>query len=309
MVVFLKIETNMVIEDIIISTFSNIKAISNPVNIPLYEWLAKIKSGELCKEVIRKIRESKDHNEQNYLKTRLLGIGCVSGIFSERKDSGLLKMNQVICLDLDEVNNIRTEVDRLKGYPEVASIFTSPSGKGLKVIVAHDIEDATLHASLYHQLGALLGVTGRNDLTFDPACSNISRACFNSYSRDMFINKNPEPIHIEKEELLELSPPSRSTQTKANTTLTKKVSNPITFLTDLDEIREAIVKEHDFFEKYYSMYPGNRNTNLYLLASFFKDSRIPEKYASDYLAAYYSDRSNGFSGQEIINTIKSAYKL
>ena len=78
-------------------------------------------------------------------------------------------------------------------------------------------------------------------------------------------------------------------------------------LTDNAAIRETILNTHEFFERYYSMVEGKRNTNLFILASFFKDNGIPQDHATDYLTAYYVDGNNGFTSDEIKKTVNSAY--
>jgi hypothetical protein len=77
-------------------------------------------------------------------------------------------------------------------------------------------------------------------------------------------------------------------------------------LKDPRQIKETIVEEHTLFERYYSMSEGQRNTNLFILASFLKDTGVPEVYARDYLVLYY--RCDGFEAKEIIATVSSAYK-
>ena len=55
------------------------------------------------------------------------------------------------------------------------------------------------------------------------------------------------------------------------------------------------------------MYPGVRNNNLLILASFFYNDGIPERVAVDYLIAYYSSIENGFTSDEIRKIVHSAY--
>ena len=81
-----------------------------------------------------------------------------------------------------------------------------------------------------------------------------------------------------------------------------------TTLTDYKKISEKIKFSHTLFEEYYNMYPGCRNKNLYILASFFRHDGIPEDIAADYLVAYYQDPKNGFPAAEIRKTVKQTYK-
>lgn len=301
----------MDINKILVSTFTHVRVTDNPVTRPLLEILEEIKKGttELRRRV-EKVRKEKDHNKQGALKTALLSVFCVSGIFSQRKDAGLTLMSGVICIDLDDVKDVKAEKKRLRGYPYVLSVFRSPSGNGLKVIVLHDLTDLLRHKDLYNHLATEMGLTGRTDLKFDTSCSNVSRACFISYDPDLYLNKKASSFHVDLGTLPVSTSPGKvkDAKGKADISVTAKGKAPIVLLTDAEEIKQNIVETHGLFEEYYSMYPGTRNANLFILASFLKDKGIPEESATDYLIAYYHDSGNGFVAGEMESTINSAYK-
>ena len=288
--------------EIRVSGFSNITETKLPYQCLLLDVLDSIKhlSQEL-KSCIGQIRRETDHNKQNELKVKLLPVFCFSGTFSERNDTGLIDFNPIICLDLDNVNDLNAERERLKKLPYVLSIFTSPTGTGLKVLVYHDLKDPNHHKTLYGELGNEMGLTGRTDLKFDLSCSNVSRACFFSADQKLWLNKEVEPYHF-------IPPTTPTSSTITPPVTTKDIVFPTTPLTDYNEIRKKIQNSHTLFEAHYSMYPGSRNKNLYILASFFRLDGIPEDIAADYLVAYYQDRNNGFAAKEIRETVESAYK-
>lgn len=301
----------MDINKILVSTFAHVKVTDNPVAKPLPEILEEIKKGNSeLKKRIDKIRKEKDHNKQGIFKTLLLSVFCVSGIFSQRKDADLVSMTGAICLDLDDIADIKGEKKRLKEYPYVLSIFRSPSGNGLKVIVLHDLTDSSRHKDLYNHLATQIGLTGRTDLKFDTSCSNVSRACFISYDPDLYLSKKAEPFHINPATLPVYTLPVKDSSEKSKSSLTPDKHKPtIPVLTDPKKIKNKIVETHALFEEYYSMYPGTRNANLFILASFLKDKGIPEENATDYLVAYYCDPKNGFPASEIEDTVCSAYMI
>ena len=78
-------------------------------------------------------------------------------------------------------------------------------------------------------------------------------------------------------------------------------------LTSPEEIKRKALESHSLFEEFYNMYPGVRNQNLYVLANFFLNDGIPEKFATDYLIAYYANPKNGFPASEIRKIVCSAY--
>lgn len=293
----------MVKNNIVVSFFSNIKAVNYPNHVPLMELLRKIgECDKSIKRIIDVIAKEQDKSTRNKLKEKLLPVFCPNGTFQMREDQALIDMSGVVCIDLDDVKDLQGEKNRLKAFPCVLSIFRSPSQNGLKVLVLHDLNDPERFQDLYGHLGEQLGLTGRNDLKFDTRCGHVSRACFMSVDKDIYINYSAIAYHVDLDKLPQSILKSEMNQKKG---LNK--SNNITELTDRTEIRKKVLEEHELFEKYYSMQKGNRNCNLFILASFFKDSGIPEQFAEDYLVIYYQDRANGFTAEEIKKTVQSAY--
>lgn len=299
---FLK-HNNMVKMDIVVSFFSNIKAVNYPNHVPLMELLRKIgECDKSIKRIIDVIAKEQDKSTRNKLKEKLLPVFCPNGTFQKREDQALIDMSGVVCIDLDDVMDLQGEKNRLEAFPCVLSIFRSPSQNGLKVLVLHDLIDPMRFHDMYSFLGERLGLTGRTDLNFDTSCGHVSRACFMSADKDIYINDSAIAFHVDIDTF-----PQSTTKPVAKQSKKKDNSKCIPALSDTTEIRKRILEEHELFEKYYSMQKGNRNCNLFILASFFKDSGIPEQFAEDYLVIYYLDSANGFTAEEIKRTVQSAY--
>lgn len=292
----------MELKEIIVSCFPNVLVKINPQHIPLLEVLESIRKGDL-KAKVERVRKENDHNQRNELKKKLLPAICFSGMFERMEDAKIIASSGVICIDLDSVVDLKKESERLKENPHVLSIFKSPSGNGLKVLVLHDLQDFSYHKALYHHIGNLLGVTERSDLKFDLSCSNISHPCMWSYDSGLYLNKNADRLHIETANLPSIPP----TPKKKDKTILASSNGNITPIQTSKAIRDKILESHTLFEEYYSMYPGVRNNNLLILASFFYNDGIPEGVAVDYLIAYYGNIKNGFTSDEIRKIVHSAY--
>lgn len=293
----------MVKNNIVVSFFSNIKAVKYPNHVPLMELLRKIgECDKSIKRIVDVIAKEQDKSTRNKLKEKLLPVFCPNGTFQKREDQALIDMSGVVCLDLDDVKDLQGEKNRLKAFPCVLSIFRSPSQNGLKVLVLHDLIDPMRFHDMYSYLGERLGLTRRTDLIFDTSCGHVSRACFMSVDKDIYINDSAIAYHVDIDAL-----PQSISKPVAKQGNNKDFSGCVTALTDSAEVRKRILEEHELFEKYYSMQKGNRNCNLFILASFFKDSGIPEQFAEDYLVIYYQDNANGFTAEEIKKTVQSAY--
>lgn len=296
----------MEVKDIMVSAFSNVKVKDNPEHLPLVEILESIRKGSPeVKRRIERIRKEKDKQSRNALKMKLLGVFTPSGTFERMEDNGLLQLSRAICIDLDHIQNLKAEKERLKTIPYVWSIFRSPSDDGLKVFVLHTLQDPLRHKDLYSYLGNMLGVKGRTDLVFDMSCSNISHPCFWSYDPELWLNRNAEVFDMDWAALPVYKPQSNGKTTDRITTPQNNTA-PV-LLTSPQEIRRKALESHTLFEEFYNMYPGVRNQNLYILANFFLNDGIPEDFATDYLIAYYADSKNGFPASEIRKIVYSAY--
>ena len=242
----------------------------------------------------------------NNLKLSLPPI-CFSGKFSKREDSGLIQYSQLICIDVDEVADIRGLKTEMKDIPFVYSCFISPSGKGLKLLVFHDCTDSTRHGDIYRFIGEKLGLTTRTDLKFDTHCSNLSRACFFSYDPTLVINKNAIPLNIDLA-TLKPSPPSTTKFSPHDSISTVTVNPPPTDYKGFKQYKEAMVRDIEEFERFHSFYPGVRNRNLNILVCKLRSKGYPETLVSPYLQLYYGGKHSDFTTTEIKNSISSVYK-
>ena len=293
----------MVKMDIVVSLFSNIKAVNYPSHVSLMELLGKIGNCDRSiKRLVDVISKEENKSKRNELKQKLLPVFCPNGTFEKRDDDALIEMSGVVCIDLDDVADLQGEKNRLKTFPCVLSIFKSPSQNGLKVLVLHDLTDPMRFHDMYSYLGERLGLTGRTDLIFDTSCGHVSRACFMSVDKDIYINDSAIAYHVDIDTL-----PLFTSKLEKKHRKSQGSSSNVSVITDSVEIRKKVLEEHELFEKYFSMQKGNRNSNLFILASFFKDSGIPEQFAEDYLVIYYQDNANGFTAEEIKKTVQSAY--
>lgn len=298
----------MAAEDIVISWFSNVKEKLHPVHTPLLDVLQEIKEGTGdLKASIASIRKAPDEETRQKLKIKTLPVFCPSGTFTSREDAAVIDFSGIVCLDLDHVLNKDAVISTVKSTPYVLAAFESPSD-GLKVLclVKLNEDDPTVHfKAIYHHLGSQLGLSDRQDLVFDASCAHISRACFFSYSPKMYLNKNASPLEIDVATLPEYHAVKNQVAKGPKEEDDEDVQ--VQPLTDYVEIRRQIQETHTKFEKYFSLYPGVRNNNLFLLAIRFWLGGIPEENAVNYLVAYYACPKDGFGADEIERTVRSAY--
>ena len=268
-----------------VTIFKNIKDTDTPFFRDVHIILDRIRDGAgATKDLVKKIRLEKDKSERQELKKQLPAI-CFSGTFNKRTDASLVDHSGLICLDFDgyqKQKELLQDKESLSKNKYALSVFISPSGNGLKVLVKIPA-DAENHISYFNSLERYF-----NSPYFDKTSKNLSRVCYESYDPLIYVNDNSSIWDtISEPEYTEVS---RSKD---------KATIPIT---DENKIVEILVK---WWEKKYPMQDGQRNQSTYILAMAFNDFGINKSLASYVLNQFASD---DFSLREIGLTIDSAYK-
>ena len=265
-----------------ITIFQNIKSIEAPFHRTFDVVLERIKNGT-SKDIINKIRAERDKESRQELKKNLPAI-CFSGEFTKRNDSSLIQHSGIICLDFDGYESkkkLQEEKEKMTKDKYVLSVFVSPSGNGIKVLVKipFDVEN---HVNYFNSLENYF-----SSPQFDKTSKNVSRVCYESYDPFIYINKDSELWDkIEEPEYKEIA---------------VKTDAPTIPITDENKIVEILTK---WWTKKYPMIQGQRNHNAYVLASAFNDYGINHSLAT-YVIGQYSTKD--FPIQEINQTINSAY--
>ena len=266
-----------------VTIFQSIKDTSTPFYRNVSVILGRIKSGA-SKELVKKIRAEKRKPERNELKKKLPAV-CFSGKFTKRADSYLVEHSGLICLDFDgytKQKDLLEDKEKLSKNKFVYSVFISPSGNGLKVLVKIPA-DADNHINYFNSLEKYF-----NSQYFDKTSKNVSRVCYESYDALIHVNENSSIWDtIEEPEYTEVS---------------KVKDSPTIPITDENKVVEILVK---WWTKKYPMMEGQRNHNVYILAMAFNDFGINKSLAS-YVLNHYA--SEDFTLKEIQRTIDSAYQ-
>jgi len=268
-----------------VTIFQSIRDTDTPFFRDVHVILERIKEGAgATKDLVKRIRLEKNKPERQELKKQLPAI-CFSGTFNKRTDASLLQHSGLICLDFDgytKQKELLQDKENLSKNKYVFSVFISPSGNGLKVLVKIPA-DAENHTSFFNSLEKYF-----NSAYFDKTSKNLSRVCYESYDPLIYVNENSSIWDvIEEPEYTEVS------RTRDQATI------PIT---DENKIVEILVK---WWEKKYPMSEGQRNHNAFVLAIAFNDFGINKSLASYVLNQFATD---DFTIREIATTIDSAYR-
>ena len=268
-----------------ITIFKSIRDTDTPFHRDVRVILSRIKEGsETTKDLVKRIRLEKNKPERQELK-KLLPAICFSGTFNKRTDASLIQHSGLICLDFDgytKQKELLQDKENLTKNKYVFSVFISPSGNGLKVLVKIPA-DADNHTNYFNSLEKYF-----NSQYFDKTSKNVSRVCYESYDPLLHINENSSVWDvIEEPEYNEVI---------------KTRDQPTIPITDENKIVEILVK---WWTKKYPMSEGQRNQNCYVLAMAFNDFGVNKGLASYVLNQYASE---DFTTREITQTIDSAYR-
>ena len=265
-----------------ITIFKDIKDTDQPFHREVGVILDRIREGS-SRELVNEIRSEKDKTKRNVLKQSLPAV-CFSGVFSKRLDSSLTTHSGLICLDFDGYKSSKDmlqEKQRLSQDKFVFSVFISPSGNGLKVLVKiPGIPDN--HKKYFNSLEKHF-----NSPYFDKTSKNISRVCYESY--DPLIHINDLSSLWEKIEEMEYQE------------VIKHKDRPTIPISNENKIVEILLI---WWDKKYGMKSGERNNNIYILAAAFNDFGVNQNLA-EYVMSNYASES--FPTSEIQRTIDSAY--
>jgi len=265
-----------------ITIFKNIKETETPFHRGINVVLDRIKDGA-TKNLVKDIRSTKEKSERNELKKRLPAI-CFSGVFIKRNDNAITEHSGFICLDFDgypKRKEMLSDKEKFSKDNYVYSVFVSPSGNGLKVLVKIP-PIAENHIKYFNSLEKYF-----DSPFFDKTCKNVSRVCYESYDPLLYLNINSsEWDTISEPEYREVS---------------TNIDQPTIPITDENKIVDILVK---WWTKKYPMSEGQRNQNAFVLAMAFNDYGI-NKTLAGYVLNQYENKD--FPLSEINRTIESAY--
>ena len=263
------------------------KSLFNPkagdFQIPVEKAFSRIKNGS-SKTILEKIRKVEDKDEKNKLKQQL-PCYLFAGTFSSRNDNSIVEHSGLIALDFDGFPDDKTFKHwrkKLIKDEHTMSVFTSPSGDGLKSIVKIPKCDRDEHKLYFTALEKHFDCE-----YFDTSCKNISRACYESYDPNIFINYESK-LWVEKSE-------------EEGYQFTDR--EPQIVLKETNEIIERLLK---WWTRDFGLIKGRRNNNLFILASSFNEYGVNQYVAESTILSQIV--AGSMPEKEVENVIKSAYK-
>lgn len=159
-----------------------------------------IKENQYYKKITQEYRNLKQNsnNEKEIRKFKADNFDYVtiSGEFSYVKTDNLIKHSGYLCIDIDKVNG-ENQLKHIKKQLlldeelDTALLFISPSGNGIKWVTPIEVEDIKQHEEYFYAIGEYL--LNEYNIEIDPACKDVSRACFLSHDPEVIFNPDTKP--------------------------------------------------------------------------------------------------------------------
>ncbi len=248
---------------------------------------------------------------QKELKFRL-PVVLINGVFKQRTAEDLIEYSKYIIIDLDydlpqQIAQRDADLIRVKANPYARMVFLSPR-RGIKVLVEHDNPNQLHHSELYEAIATQLGT----QMSVDPNCKDIPRACFISYDPDATLNTTSQVFHFTPStKACQPQPRLSSAHPPQHTSIGKlrrrynMIFKPQT-LSDSRKIMGVLKMVLKWSAKKFPVSKGYRNANLFRVACLLHDHGVSQKDAVIYLTLKYV--ASDFRGDEIENIILNAYK-
>ena len=248
-----------------VSLYQSLKNTDRGKTVPLGEVLENIKNGYYENEIV-KLRSMEDPAIQRSYKGTLPNF-TASGLFDERKVSGLIQHNGVLVLDLDKLENHALVKEKLKKENSTAFIFDSCRGNGLAVGV---LIDGNKHQKAFTFFKEYYKT--KFNLDVDNACQDVARTRIVSYDPGLYINESPTVLVIPDSE--DFPKPSEGTE---------QIMDPVTFGDDekYEFCKKIIESKHNYKS-------GERHDFLFNMFGFLNKVGVSSDFALNKVIHDYS---------------------
>ena len=143
--------------------------------------------GPTAKEATEKLRTIEGKEPRRDFKKRNFDFVTFPATFSYRNEKHLLTYSGFLCADFDHLPNVEEMSQRLLKDPyfETLLLFRSPSGDGLKWVIAVDYQGHT-HREVFSAVSNYIFQT--YGVIMDQNCKDPTRGCFLPYDHNAYLN-------------------------------------------------------------------------------------------------------------------------
>jgi hypothetical protein len=265
----------------IVTIFSSTQTESKPFPKNVSEILTRIKTGEKSKALIEKLRNETDTDAIDEIK-KLIPVICFSAELYKISDDAVNNHSGIICLDFcgykDHASVLKAKAEICED-DYVYAAFVSVSGMGLKVLVKIPADHAK-HTRFFSALKNYF-----DDVRFDKTAYNVSRACYDSYDPDIYINEDSDLWDEEKPFKL----PTAKGKSKAKAAAPKVVQFK-QFWGETDKgkiyLDQFLFKDFLVANGFYKFYPEESKNFVFVRKISNRVANITDQYIKDFVLNY-----------------------
>jgi hypothetical protein len=271
---------------------TNCKPEPEPVTL---ERIIDLIIGPNLKEKTEKIRQEPNKDRRNMLKKVLLPYVTFSGIFTERRNDALINHSGLICCDLDHLEDLDEARQKILNSLTPALLFRSPSGDGLKIILAIDTSLRT-HDDFFSAIHSYFATDLKLKLDNTP---DVSRACFLCHDPEAYYATNPVLLDQKFLDTFLDDPAVAVTPDTAG-------GPPIKIMQTNALIPDELYKRgKQWVESRETFVEGNRHHFISALAGFLCRTGMEKSLAENFLMEF---ERPGFGRKEILGVVNRLYK-
>jgi hypothetical protein len=153
--------------------------------LTLWDVFSLITTDSCYKGTTDKLRSITDKDTETGFKKSSFNFVTFSGVFTKRAAKALVNHSTLICIDIDDIDDITSLKQKVMQNFLPALYFVSPRGRGLKVVYQIDLAYGT-HLDYFLALEEYF--KQEHGVTIDESGKDVSRACFLSYDPDAYLD-------------------------------------------------------------------------------------------------------------------------
>lgn len=151
------------------------------------------------KEATIGLRDIEQSDWAKDFKAKNFKFATFSGSFTKRNEGSLTAFSGLICIDIDEVTNIKDAKQSIIKDRDLqpALVFTSPSGNGIKAVYKVDTQlDISTFPSAYDHIAK--AVEKKFNVTADRLPKSVVSACFLPWDEKAYLNEAAALVSLPK---------------------------------------------------------------------------------------------------------------
>lgn len=135
------------------------------------------------------LRSLATEEEQRTYKQANLDAILSGGVFSYTNDNSMIKASGLVCLDLDDIDDVEALKQKLLNDKlfDTILLFRSPRGRGLKWFIGADLTKCDYRQWYMSVRNYLMKTYGLTEKQVDPLCANPSRRCWLCHDIDVYL--------------------------------------------------------------------------------------------------------------------------